>query len=55
MLSKSVAIITVGAITGGVIGLVLGLLLSASNPFVYMGLGIALGAAGSIPFIVRGE
>ena len=55
MLSRSVAAITVGAIVGGVIGLVVGLLIGVDNPFVYMGIGIAVGAGMSIPFIVRGE
>ena len=55
MLSRSVAAITVGAIAGGVIGLILGLVLGAENPFVYTSIGIAIGAAISIPFFARDE
>ena len=55
MLSRSVAAITTGAIVGGVIGLILGLVLGADNPFVYTGIGIAIGAAISVPFFVRGK
>ncbi len=53
MLSRSVAAITIGAIVGGVIGLVLGIVLGADNPFIYTGMGIAIGAAISVPFFVR--
>ena len=53
-MSKSIAAITVGALVGGVIGLVAGLVIGKDNPFVYTGIGIALGAAMATPFIVRG-
>ena len=52
MFSRSIAAITIGAIFGGVIGLLLGLVLGAGNPFAYTGIGIALGGALSIPYIV---
>ncbi len=56
MLSRSVAAITAGAIAGGVIGLILGLVLGTGNPFAYTGIGIALGGAISIPYVLmRGE
>ena len=53
-MSRSVAIITVGAISGGILGLVIGLLAGAGNPFSYAAIGIGIGAAISIPFFVRG-
>lgn len=53
-MSRSVAIITAGAIVGGVLGLVAGLLVGAGNPFFWAAIGIALGAAVTIPLISRG-
>ena len=53
-MSKGIAAITIGALVGGVIGLAAGLVIGADNPFVYTGIGIALGAAMATPFIARG-
>ncbi len=52
-MSQSIAAITAGAFTGGVIGLVAGLILGAGNPFFYAAVGIALGGGLAIPFIMR--
>lgn len=53
-MSRNVAAITIGGIVGGAIGLVAGLVVRAGNPFLYAGIGIALGAALAIPFVARG-
>lgn len=53
-MSRSVAIITVGAVVGGMLGLVAGLLAGAGNPFFWAAVGIALGAAVTIPLLSRG-
>jgi uncharacterized membrane protein len=45
-----VAAITVGAVVGGALGLLLGLVSAADNPFTYMAIGIAVGAAASLAF-----
>lgn len=53
-MSRSIAAITICGIVGGALGLVAGLLVGAGNPFIYAGIGIALGAAFAIPFLARG-
>lgn len=53
-MSRVVAIITTGAIVGGVIGLLAGLLVGAGNPFYFAGIGMASGAAISlVPVFAR--
>lgn len=48
--------ILIGAVVGGVLGLLIGLVLRAENPFIYMGIGIAVGAGVAGGYLaVRGE
>lgn len=53
-MSKTVAKITIGALIGGVVGFLIGLVLASTsiggNPFLYAGIGIAVGAGVSTVF-----
>ena len=49
--SRGIATITIGVLVGGGLGLLVGFLLPGlDNPFVYMAIGIAVGAGASIAF-----
>jgi hypothetical protein len=53
-MSKTVAKITIGALIGGVVGFLIGLVLASTsiggNPFLYASIGIAVGAGVSTVF-----
>jgi len=53
-MSRAIAKITIGALIGGAIGLLVGLALASTsiggNPFLYVGIGIAVGAGISTVF-----
>ena len=52
-MSKTIAAIIIGATIGGGLGLLIGLISGAGNPFTYMAIGIAVGAGASIPLMGR--
>ena len=51
-MSRTIAAIVVGALVGGGLGLLIGLVSGAGNPFVYMAIGIAVG--GGAYLAIRG-
>lgn len=53
-MSRYIATITIGALVGGLLGLLVGLFLPGlENPFTYMAIGIAVGAGVSLAFRSR--
>ncbi len=46
--SRTIALIVVGALIGGRVGLIAGLVGGVDNPFYIMAVGIAVGAGGSL-------
>jgi hypothetical protein len=47
---RAFAAITIGAVAGGALGLLLGVVSGADNPFTYMAIGIAVGAGASLAY-----
>ena len=49
-MGRAAARIVIGALVGGGLGLLLGLLMGAANLFVYVDIGIAVGAGAFLAF-----